>query len=69
MAIKRREVIGLLVATAAGSRLANAQAPAAAPQNAEEELQAARLRRQADAQRIAMVMLPQTTEPAFRFRA
>lgn len=74
---KRREIIGILGAGAAGAvvtRIAEGQAPppaspSAAPPNADAEFQAARLGLQRDAQRIAMVNLPQATEPAFHFRA
>jgi hypothetical protein len=66
--LKRREVIGILTAGAAGARLAEGQAPAAAAPNSDAGVQAARLSLQRDAQRIAMVKLPSTSEPAFRFR-
>ncbi len=58
--------MGLLAATAAGTGGASGQAQ---PQNPDAALQAARQERQIDAQRIATVKLPQTVEPAFRFRA
>jgi len=70
---KRREIIGIMGAGAAGAviaRIAEGQAsPNAAPPNADAATQAARLGLQRDAQRIAMVNLPQATEPAFHFRA
>lgn len=65
MVINRRKIMSLLAATGVGSRIAIAQAPA----NPDAELQAARQNRLRDAQRVAMVKLPLTTEPAFRFRA
>jgi hypothetical protein len=64
MRINRRKVMGLLAATAAGTGV-SAQAQ---PQNPDAALQTARQERQFDAQRIATVKLPQTIEPAFRFR-
>ncbi len=66
---KRREIIGILGAGAAGAvaaRVAEGQDP---PLNADADTQAARLMYQRDAQRIAMVNLPQATEPAFHFKA
>jgi hypothetical protein len=56
------------------ARLAEGQAPPpaspnAAPGSADAEVQAAPQELQLDAQRIAMVKLPQATEPAFVFRA
>jgi len=67
MDVNRREVIGILTAGAAGVTVAEGQQAPSPP--AGDELQAARQRLQFDAQRVAMVKLPQTTEPAFRFRA
>jgi hypothetical protein len=73
MDLKRREIIGILGAGAAGAvvtRVVEGQTPQAAPPpSPDAELQAARQGLQRDAQRIAMVNLPQATEPAFRFRA
>jgi hypothetical protein len=66
MELNRREIIGILSAGAAGASVADGQAP---PPGAGGEIQAARQELQRDAQRVAMVNLPQTTEPAFRFRA
>jgi hypothetical protein len=69
---KRREIIGILAAGAGGAavaRVAEGQAPPAAPRSSDDELQAARQGLRSDAQRIAMVNLPQTTEPAVHFRA
>ena len=67
MGLNRRNMIGILAAGAAGVSVAEGQAPAPPP--AGDEVQAARQSLQRDAQQIAMVKLPQTTEPAFRFRA
>ncbi len=74
MGINRRKALGLVAAGGIGSRIAIAQAPSrpAAPVtkvDADAELQAARDGRLRDAQRVAMVKLPPTTEPAFHFRA
>jgi hypothetical protein len=74
MDVKRREIIGILGAGAAGAvvtRVVEGQTPQTAPPppSPDAELQAARQGLQRDAQRIAMVNLPQATEPAFRFRA
>jgi hypothetical protein len=69
MSLERRNVLGILAAGAAISAIAEGQTPAPAPPNADAELQAARQRLQSDMQRIAMVKLPQATEPAFQFRA
>jgi hypothetical protein len=66
MDVNRREVIGILAAGATSARVAESQAP---PRSPDADTQAARLGYQRDAQRIAMVNLPQTTEPAFHFRA
>jgi hypothetical protein len=66
MGINRRTIMGLLAATAASFRVTFAQAPAASA-SPDQDLQAARAERQRDAQRIAAVKLPQTTEPAFQF--
>jgi hypothetical protein len=73
MDVNRREVIGILTAGAASVSVAEAQAPPPAPPNAtlvnaDGDVQAARLGLKRDAQRIAMITLPPTTEPAFRFR-
>jgi hypothetical protein len=70
MDVNRREVIGILTAGAGSAGIAEAQAPpASAALNADGDIQAARLSLKLDAERIAMVNLPQVTEPAFRFRA
>jgi len=72
MDVKRREIIGILGAGAAGAVIASVaegQAPPVATRSPDADTQAARLGYQRDAQRIAMVNLPQTTEPAFHFRA
>jgi hypothetical protein len=65
--LNRRNMIGILAAGAAGVTVAESQAPP--PPAPGDEVQAARQSLQRDAQRIAMVKLPPTTEPAFRFRA
>jgi hypothetical protein len=71
---KRRNLVGILMAGAVGAYVVEGQAPpvaspGAAPLNADSDVQAARQSLQRDAQRIAMVKMPQTTEPAFHFRA
>jgi hypothetical protein len=69
MGPNRRNILGLLGAGAAGAvivRVAEGQAPAPSP---DPNLQDARQGLQGDAQRIAMVNLPPTTEPAVHFRA
>lgn len=69
MSVNRRQMLGLAVVTAAGLPAVLAQAPPAAVRSPDDELQIARAQRLRDAQRIAMVNLPQTVEPAFQFRA
>jgi hypothetical protein len=67
MDLNRRNIIGILAAGAVSVSVAESQAPP--PPAAGDQVQAARQSLQRDAQQIAMVKLPQTTEPAFRFRA
>lgn len=75
MGVNRRNILGLVAVTGAGYRAVIAQVPPAAARGAapvrspDDELQIARAQRLRDAQRIAMVNLPQTVEPAFQFRA
>jgi hypothetical protein len=78
MRINRRKVIGLVAAAGVGARAVVAQAPTppastprtpSSPRSPDDELQIARRQRLSDAQRVAAVKLPLTTEPAFRFRA
>jgi hypothetical protein len=69
MSPNRRNIVGLLGAGAAGVtliRVAQSQAP---PPSPDADVQAARQSLQRDAQRVDMVKLPQTTEPAVHFRA
>jgi hypothetical protein len=69
MSPNRRSIVGLLGAGVAGAalvRMAEGQAPLP---NADAGVQAARQSLQRDAQRIAMVSLPPSTEPAAHFRA
>jgi hypothetical protein len=69
MKVNRRKTLGILAAAAViGPHAAIAQAPPAQPASADALLQSARAGYQGDAQRIAMVKLPQSTEPAFQFR-
>jgi hypothetical protein len=69
MDVNRRNIIGLLVACPVITRVVEAQAPPATSGATDADLQAARQRMQRYAQRIAMVKLPPTTEPAVQFRA
>ena len=69
MKVNRRTSFRILAAAAAGSRLAAAQTPQAAPKSADQLLQSAREELRDDAKRIAAIALPRTTEPAFLFRA
>jgi hypothetical protein len=69
MRLDRRKIIELLAGGGVGARIAEGQAAQPVPPSADAELQAARQRLQSDTQRIAMVKLPQATEPAFHFRA
>jgi len=66
MKVNRRTTLGMLAAAVTGTPALKAQAPVAAPDAA---VQTAREGYRADAQRIASVKLPQSTEPAFRFQA
>jgi hypothetical protein len=70
MKVNRRKTLGILAAAVTGAHTTVAQAPppraAAEPDAA---LQSAREGYRSDAQRIAALKLPQTTEPAFRFQA
>jgi hypothetical protein len=63
--LKRREILGILAVGVAAAAVVEGQTPP----NADAELQAARQGLQRDAQRIAMVNLPPSTEPAIHFRA
>lgn len=75
--LNRRRVMGLIaVAGAAAAQVPAlaqvpnaARVPNAASRSADDELQLARQGRLRDAQRVAMVKLPQNVEPAFRFQA
>ncbi|HEY1756327.1 MAG TPA: hypothetical protein VGG72_13075 [Bryobacteraceae bacterium] len=69
MGLDRRNIIGLLAAGAVVAQIAEGQAAQPAPSSPDAELQAARQRLQSDTQRIAMVKLPQATEPACHFQA
>ncbi len=69
MSINRRKAMGLLAVAGAGVGAVTAQVSATSPRTADQELQIARQGRLRDAQRVAMVKLPQNVEPAFRFRA
>jgi hypothetical protein len=70
MDVTRRAVGRILAATAIISSGVAAQAPPpAASPNADADLNAARALMRSDAQRLAQVRLPMSTEPAFRFRA
>jgi hypothetical protein len=74
MDISRRQLAGVLIASAAAAQV-QAQAPPApapqslTPQSADAELEAARGERRIAAQIIARVPLPMTVEPAFQFKA
>jgi hypothetical protein len=65
LAVKRREILGILTIGAAAIAVVEGQTPP----SADAELQAARQGLQRDAQRIAMVKLPPATEPAVHFQA
>jgi hypothetical protein len=65
LAVKRREILGILTIGAAAAAAVEGQTPP----NADAELQAARQGLQGDAQRVAMVKLPPATEPAVHFHA
>jgi hypothetical protein len=70
MQVNRRRTLGILAAAVTAVRSTTAQAPpppAAAEPDA--QLRSARESNRSDAQRIAMVSLPQSTEPTFQFRA
>jgi hypothetical protein len=71
MKVNRRKTLGILAAVAAGARTASPQAapPRPADATADAAVRTAREGFQSDAQRIAMVKLPQATEPAFQFHA
>jgi hypothetical protein len=58
-----------LAQLAAGATALGGQAPAQTPATPEQELAAAREQARANAQRIASVKLPMSTEPATRFKA
>ena len=69
MKLNRRASVRILAAVAA-SPVGLAQAPAPSTRtSADAELQSARNELQDNAQRIAGVKLPRSTEPAFHFRA
>lgn len=68
MEINRRKAMGLLAAAGAGVGAVTAQVSTDSPRTPDQELQIARADRLNDAQRVAMVKLAQTVEPAFRFR-
>ena len=74
MSPNRRNIIGLLgagTAVVTMLRVAEGQAQPQSPSAAspDSDVQAAKQSLQRDAQRIAMVNLPPTTEPAVHFRA
>ena len=66
---KRREILAILTVGAAATAAATAVVEGQALSNADGELQAARQGLRSDGQRVAMVKLPATTEPAVHFRA
>jgi hypothetical protein len=73
MKIDRRRTIGILALAGTVLPLVEAQTPTQAapaqPPSASADLQSARDDLRTDAQRIATVKLPRSTEPAFHFRA
>jgi hypothetical protein len=69
MKVNRRKTLGILAAAVAGARTVSPQAPPPQPSDADAALRTARAGFQSDAQRIAMVKLPQATEPSFQFHA
>ena len=66
--ITRRRLAGLLTAAATASA-APQSPPQPLPANATEELAAAREQAKRNAEQIARVQLPMSTEPAAHFRA
>jgi hypothetical protein len=71
MAISRRQLAGVILAsTVVGQSAAQAPpSPTPAPQSGDAQLEAARAEQRVRAQIIARVPLPMATEPAFQFKA
>jgi hypothetical protein len=67
MAISRRQLAGVILASTAVAQAPLPPTPA--PQSADSELEAAKSQQRGRAQIIARVPLPMTTEPAFHFKA